>query len=366
MSVRKLYEHFEKEFGLEIFSLQDEFTKQDIDLWLPCVPKVFPIMGLSSFGYSKAFKLAFKQINSDLLHIHGLWMYPQLSAGRQAIRKQFPLIVSPRGMLDSWALKNSFWKKRVVSWLWQNEILKYASCIHALCESEYNSIRAYGLTNPVAIIPNGIDSQDNERKYLPPWGKHLIPAKKILLFIGRIHHKKGMENLIKAWSKVRYSDWCLVIAGWNQGGHEQYLKKIVADQKLKSDIFFIGPVFGDKKIACLQNADAFILPSFSEGLPMSVLEAWSYNLPVIMTKECNIPEGFLNKAAIEIQPNPNSIAKILKEFFALPEDERKRIGQNGFQLVKQKFTWPKIAEQMINVYKWCLGLSDTPHCIKLD
>ena len=270
-------------------------------------------------------------------------------------------------MLDPWALKNSAWKKKIAGWLYENRNLRSAACIHALCESEYQSIRAYGLKNPVAIIPNGVDlPSPTDTKVTPPWEPRVDGDKKVILFLGRIHPKKGLVNLVKAWSKVKPKDWILAIAGWDQGGHEIQLKELVAEFGLTEDVIFLGPVFNDLKQACFQNASAFILPSFSEGLPMSVLEAWSYGLPVLMTKFCNIPEGFEANAAIEIQPEPDSIAEGLKNFLNLHESVRKQIGQNGLELVKNKFTWPKIAVEMIDVYKWILGQGEKPDCVRLN
>ena len=99
---------------------------------------------------------------------------------------------------------------------------------------------------------------------------------------------------------------------------------------------------------------------------MSVLEAWSYGLPVIMTEYCNIPEGFAANAAMEIQPEADSITEGLKRFIALSASEQKIMGLNGLKLVKNRFTWPKIGSRMIEVYKWILGQDDMPDCVNLD
>lgn len=127
-----------------------------------------------------------------------------------------------------------------------------------------------------------------------------------------------------------------------------------------------GPVFDDAKKACFQNADAFVLPSFSEGLPMSILEAWSYLLPVLMTAECNIPEGFQAGAAVEVRPEVGSVADGLRSFLSLSAAERKNMGLRGRSLVEAKFSWPQIAGQMLEVYKWVLGQGPQPDCVRLN
>lgn len=99
---------------------------------------------------------------------------------------------------------------------------------------------------------------------------------------------------------------------------------------------------------------------------MSVLEAWSYSLPVVMTSECNIPEGFGAAAAIEIRPQADSIADGVKRLLSMPDAERRQMGANGRDLVAAKFAWPRIAAQMIDVYKWVLGQGPQPACVRLD
>lgn len=332
-----------------------------------------PRIRSGAFGFSIQFISRILCWQPAIVHAHGLWMYPGIAARIAAAKAQIPLIISPHGMLDPWALKNSAWKKKIAGWLYENRNLRSAACIHALCESEYQSIRAYGLKNPVCIIPNGVDLPGStETQMAPPWEPQVGTDKHVMLFLGRIHLKKGLENLIRAWGILKNTklaelkQWHLVIAGWSQGGHEEELKHLVNELNLEADVTFSGPLYDTQKDAALRAAKAFVLPSFSEGLPMAVLEAWSYGLPVLMTKFCNIPDGFEAKAAVEIQPQPDSIAEGLKEFVALSTDQQKQIGQNGLELVEDRFAWPRIAAQMIDVYKWVLGQGDRPDCIRLN
>jgi poly(glycerol-phosphate) alpha-glucosyltransferase len=125
-------------------------------------------------------------------------------------------------------------------------------------------------------------------------------------------------------------------------------------------------LYDTAKDAALRAAKAFILPSFSEGLPMAVLEAWAYGLPVIMTRECNIPDGFEAGAALDVRADVESITEGLKSFVALSGGARERMGRNGLELVKSRYSWPKIAARMIDVYKWVLGQSDKPDCVRLN
>jgi len=203
-------------------------------------------------------------------------------------------------------------------------------------------------------------------------------GKKRLLFLGRIHPKKGLVGALRAWadiqnpkSKIQNSkQWQFVIAGWDQGGHETELKALCGELGLKvfsfqgsvfsreeADVIFQGPAFGGEKEALLRSAAAFVLPSLSEGLPMSVLEAWAYGMPVVMTPECNLPEGFACQAALEIRNGGigNANWERLQALLDMSDSDRIEMGRRGRRLVEEKFTWPKVAAQMKALYEEILG-----------
>jgi poly(glycerol-phosphate) alpha-glucosyltransferase len=156
-------------------------------------------------------------------------------------------------------------------------------------------------------------------------------------------------------------NWILAIAGWGRGAYEQKLRELAAG----SSVVFVGAQFGVAKNACYRACDAFILPSLSEGLPMAVLEAWAHAKPVLMTPECNLPEGFDSEAAIQIGTTPEQIAAGLKQLAEMSDDDRRAMGACGRTLVATKFSWPRIGEQMRSVYEWILGGGPTPDTVRL-
>ena len=367
-----------------IRALTAEYRKQQLDCVVAGIadpsgaPPEFPadwpvlagrITGPAAFGYSPDLACQLRPYVSkdSVIHVHGLWMYPGWLARMLAGVTGSVRIISPHGMLAPWALQNSRWKKRLAACAFERQNLRTALCLHALCAAEADNIRDCGLQNPVAIIPNGIDiptsSKDKGEQQMPAWAVPGGQDRKILLYLGRIHPKKGLVNLLKAWREAKTAEWVLAIAGWQEGGHQDDLQKLAAELGLQSSVIFPGPQFGEAKSACYRECDAFILPSLSEGLPMVVLEAWSHGKPVLITPECNLMEGFTAHAALRIEPKVVSIAEGLKRLFEMSDIELQTMGQRGLALVKDRFTWPKIAIQMQAVYAWARGEGPSPECL---
>jgi poly(glycerol-phosphate) alpha-glucosyltransferase len=196
----------------------------------------------------------------------------------------------------------------------------------------------------------------------------------MLLYLGRLHSKKNLSALLDAWKTLHRSKagnqgsekWVLAVAGWDQGGYEALLKKKAHDLEVENSVLFLGPMFGDDKAAVYQKATAFVLPSLSEGLPMAVLEAWANGKPVLMTPECNLPEGFATDAAVKIDTTANGIAKGLVQLIEMSDSDCAAMGERGRTLVAEKFSWPRVGEQMRSVYEWVLGGGPPPETVRVD
>ena len=416
--------------GVSVYGLRDQNWGRDEEAWEPLSARAFSFVGPRALAWSPDMDATLGEALPDLIALQGLWQYSSIATRRQWRRNGTPYVISPRGMLDKWALANSRWKKVLAAWVFENAVLRDAACLHALCESEADAMRAYGLRQRIEVVPNGVnlpemgnaehprDSAESkgEINVWPGEGNHseaeqrrnagkVEEGKKRLLFLGRIHPKKGLVGALRAWAELRNSpsairdsaEWQFVIAGWDQGGHEAELKALCNELGLRmvdrwalmeeqnspatsysppvtapdvplldsgrstldsAEVLFFGPAFGEEKETLLRSADAFILPSFSEGLPMSVLEAWSYGLPVVMTPECNLPEGFAKQAALEIRSGEGSFQGSdfsfqhgLRTLLEMSEAQRWEMGTRGRKLVEDRFTWQKVAAQMKEVYE---------------
>lgn len=366
-SVRRLAQTLDElpNTSANILAHNDNYTPQDIGAYAPLLPLAYTVKGPINFGFSPDLSNILAELSPDIVHSQCIWMYLSYANVSHHKRVKTPYMISPRGMLDPWALQFSAWKKKIIGQLFEHRHLRGAACMHALGEPEFQSIRKFGLKNPIAVIPNAIDlPNESLPKIDAPWS--ISTDRKILLFLGRIHPKKGIESLLYALqlSKNFRKDWFVAIAG--ESNHPSYtfqLENLIIELGLASDVQLIGPQFHEQKDACFRNADAFILPSYSEGLPMAVLEAWAYKLPVLMTLACNLPEGFVREAALEVSTVPLELSDKLDEFSLLSKERLDQMGNNGFALVLEKFTWTQVAYQMKSVYDWVLGGGQRPDCI---
>ncbi|MBB3700965.1 glycosyltransferase [Flammeovirga yaeyamensis] len=341
---------------LSLLTHNDKYSEDDINTYGDIPMPIYDVFGPNNLGFSKNISKKIKDVSPTLIHQQCIWMYLSYAVLKTKRKFKTKTIITPRGMLDPWAVNNSKLKKRIIGFLYENENLRNADCFHALCLSEYESIRSFGLKNPVAIIPNGINlPKIQNRSFDDNWK---INTKKAMTFIGRIHPKKGVKELVEALYILKKNksslldNWTIYICGWDQNGHIHELQDLTKKYKLEEDIVFLGSVYGDKKDSILFHSQSFILPSFSEGLPMSILEAWSFKLPVLMTEECNLSIGFHKKTSYKISNDPPTLAKQLDIFGKVSDSELIEFGNNAFNLVKENYTWEKIADMTNKMYQW--------------
>lgn len=313
-------------------------------------------IGPSNFCYSPTQKKIMLNNSIDIVHQHGHWMYQ--SVINLDLRKTLS-IISSHGMLDRWALNNNYLKKQIAHMIFEKDNIKKAKKLIALNTSEADTIIDFCNQNKVEIIPNGVDIPEVYKcksfciNEIEKMHKGLnLENKRVFLFLGRIHAKKGIFELIESWKKCNMNapfknNNILVVAGWGDEFDEVNLKKsIMNDDNIK----FIGKVDRETRELCYSVCDIFVLPSYSEGLPMTVLEAWAYKKPVAITKECNLSDEIQYGAGIHINNSVNILMSQLLELSNVDEKELINIGEYGFNLVKRKYSWSVISAQYNELY----------------
>ena len=293
----------------------------------------------------------------DGVHVHGLWEQSTAISARAARRSCTPYVLSAHGMLDRWALNHKRFKKMVYAALSERNNVRRAACLHALTHAEAQDYRRFGATQPVAVIPNGVAvpaTSDGELFF----GRFpSLRQKRIVLFLSRLHSKKGLDILAQAWGAVskQHPDAHLVLAGPDFEDTQAAVEKSLAALGASQSVLFAGMLDHQAKWSALGAAECFVLPSYSEGLSVATLEAMGSGLPVIITHQCNLPEVSKFGAGWTIQPDAKQLAQALTDMLSNSQSTNRSIGENGRRLVKQNYSWPLIGRQMSEVYAWVLG-----------
>lgn len=287
---------------------------------------------------------------ADVLHGHGLYVGTNYIFGREARRQKKPLVYHVHGMFEPYILQRSRWKKQLVHWLFEHENFRQVRLWRALTSKEADQIRAGGIRQPIVVAPNGLNLADFVKPPgLPaaidtPLVRNLHKTVPRVLFLGRIHPKKGLDLLLPAWARLRNltKDWQLVIAGPDEQGYLAKIQELARSLAVSDQVVFTGSVTGEAKLRLLHSADLFVLPSYSEGFSMSLLEAMAGGRPVIATRACNFPGISSAQAGWECEPVVDSLTEALRIALRSSESERQERGQNGHRLVATQYAWPAI------------------------
>lgn len=341
-------------------------------------PLPFDVAGLSHHAYAHEFAhwpvlsrlylsrsleqaLASLARRGAIFHSHGLWSMPNIIAARVATSQRRPLIMSPRGMLADAALRFSPLKKTIFSAVAQRRALTSATCFHATSTQEYEEIRAFGLTQPVAIIPNGIAVPSPVDV-----GSLRSGPQRTVLYLGRLHPKKGLEQLLLAWSILadEAPSWHLRIVGPSESDYLEKLKTLSNRLALKR-VSFRGEVYGEEREIEYSRANIFVLPTLNENFGMVVAEALARELPVICSKGAPWAGLLEQKCGWWVESDSGSLAAAMRKAFALPDQELKQMGSRGREWMERDFSWHRVACELRDVYQWQLGGVVLPSSIRL-
>jgi glycosyltransferase involved in cell wall biosynthesis len=321
-----------------------------VELWTADpLPPLFPGLAVRhiSAGRLTAELLAVcADERSLIIHDHGVWLPWNHSVATAARRAGVPRVVSPRGMLEPWAMQHRRWKKKLAWGLYQRRDLHTAALLHATAAQEAESLRALGLLGPIMIAPNGVELQEEA-----PAGHRTDLPLHTIFFLSRIHPKKGLLDLVTAWDRIRAPGWQVIVAGPDEEGHLAEVQRAVARAGLSSAFHFAGPLAGDAKMAAYRSADLFVLPSYSENFGLVVAEALSAGLPVVTTQGTPWKELVTEHCGWWVSPGPASLEEALREAMERTPGERRAMGQRGRRLIETRYAWPAIAQQMILEYQ---------------
>ncbi len=298
----------------------------------------------------------------DLVHTNAIFSYAVLPAYWACQQQRVPYVIAPRGMLEPWALSYKAWKKRFYYTFLEKPALQHASAVQMLASTEAERTKPLNLNAPLIIVPNGIHIQDFEFLVEPELFYQKFPAtrnKTLILFLGRVDPKKGLDLLAVAFAKVhaQFSQTHLIVAGPDNIGFLPTAQGYFTQSGCLNAVTFTGMLTGSLKYAALAAVTVYVAPSYSEGFSMSVLEGMASGLPCVITSGCNFPEAA--EAAYVVNIDADEIADALIQCLKHPQ-RAKAIGDRARQLIFEKYTWDRIASTLIEVYTAILKKQSIP------
>ncbi|MDI3543787.1 MAG: hypothetical protein PWQ28_68 [Candidatus Woesearchaeota archaeon] len=288
----------------------------------------------------------------DIVHLNEFRSFLHIIVGKDCRKFNVPYVVSGHGGVPR--IVSKFFAKWLFDILFSKSLVRNASACHALTKYEEKQYRDFfGIEkDKIKIIPNGIDLPKNTKKD-PSFLRtkfNISPNNKNIIFLGRLNYEKGVDILLDSFSILvkQKPKTNLIIAGPDDGSLKDVKRKI-AEYDLEKNVFLVGPVYSDDKTQLFLNSDIFVLSSRGEGLPMTVLEAASFSLPLVCSKECRIPEISEYDAGFETSLNPLEISE--KLLFLLDNPNEAEIkGKNALRMVKERFSWDKVIDDFLDLY----------------
>ena len=305
--------------------------------------------------YFSAKKLL-NDLSADVVHINGCWQPQLLFFQRAAQSLRIPVVLSPHGMLEPWIVKRHYWtRKWPAIQLYQRGLVKRANYLHATADTEKDNLLRLGWNPRIAVIPNAVNIEELPLK--DNWS-----LKRRIVFMSRLHFKKGIELLLEALSHLKpYLDgYEVIIAGEGEPDYVETLKKAAISFGLSEFVKFVGGVYGAEKVCLLQSADFFVLPTYSENFGIVVAEALACGTPVITTHGTPWRELEENECGWYIPIGANAMEETLKKAISVKEKNLERMGRNGRYLVESSFSSQGVALRFLQLYKDFLG-KDSNH-----
>ncbi len=342
--------HEVRVFGLE----STAWAEGDKDCWRGAPAEAFQVRGRPrSFGYAPDLVRALTRFDPDIVHLHGLWMYPALAVWRWHRRTGKPYVYSAHGMMSPVALAFSAWKKRIARDLFQDAALARAAILHATTEAEAEDFRRFGLQNRIAVVPLGI--------HVTPVPVVLTEPFRRVLSLGRFHPQKGLDRLIEAWSRLedQFPGWALDLVGPDEGGYMAELQNLAYRLNLQR-VTIRPPLHGTERDACMAAAKLFVLPTRGENFALTVPESLMMETPVIATHGAPWSGLVREGCGWWIEHGVEPLVNALEEAMRLTDEQRRTLGQRGRAWMLRDYAWASVADKMLGVYQDAIQTSAEP------
>lgn len=300
-------------------------------------------------------KIAHLAAENDLIHIHSLWHYPGYAAAQQARKYETPTLISPRGTLQGWSLRQKRLKKAIYTHFIQRRLMSAASACHALTDTERSELEAFGVHSRIRVCPNGVTcpplSPNDGRLFRSEFSQ--LGDSPFILFLGRLHPKKGVDLLLRAFLAVVRDlpeGTALVLAGPDDSGLVQQLQRQAQQSGFADRVFFTGLLDDTLKFSAMRAARFLVHPSHSEGLSLVSLEALAAGLPMVVSKRCNLDDVH-GRIGLVVEPSQDELRSALLKLGRDTSDSRlQQMAVKARAEAESTYAWDKIACSMENIY----------------
>ena len=294
-----------------------------------------------------------KELRPNVVHINGCWQPQLLFFQRAAQSLRIPVVLSPHGMLEPWIVKRHYWtRKWPAIQLYQRGLVKQADCLHATADTEKDNLLRLGWNPRIAVIPNAVNIEELPIK--DNWS-----LKRKIVFMSRLHVKKGIELLLEALSHLKpdLDGYEVIIAGEGEPDYVDTLKKAAISFGLSEVVKLVGGVYGAEKVSLLQSADFFVLPTYSENFGIVVAEALACGTPVITTQGTPWKELEDYACGWYIPIGVDALKRTIREAISVTEEKIECMGKNGRKLVEKEYADKTVASSFLEMYR-CLNVVD--------
>lgn len=285
-------------------------------------------------------------VKPDVVHLHGVWNLPLHVDEAECRQRGIPYLIAPRGSLDPWGLSQKTLKKRLALWVYQLRDLNRAAAIHVTSDMEAEYVRAVGFTGRIVTSPNGI----NFPAHLPARNLQ-ADGKRRFLFLSRISPKKGLLELVRAWSRIKHDGWLLEIVGNDSEGYWKVIEDEINSLGCWESILKVPALDDVHKWEAYARADVFVLPTYTENFGIVVAEALYAGVPVITTKGAPWNGLVSNNAGWWIDIGVEPLVSAMKDAMEVGDVALAEMGRRGGEYVRRSFDWRQIANAMIDDYR---------------
>jgi glycosyltransferase involved in cell wall biosynthesis len=296
--------------------------------------------------------------SADIVHVHALWEEIQHRAAKLSRKIGKPYLFTPHGMLDRWSLSQSRLKKQIYLALRLRCDLSRASALHYADETERDLAAGVGISTPTLVEKHVVDL--SEFQVLPSSGQFRkqhpqLGDKPIVLFLSRVHPKKGLDLLIPAFARLKSKDAQLVLAGPAEAEYQSHLTELAKQHGVLDRTLFTGMLYGRDRVAAMVDASVFVLPSHQENFGIVVIEALAAGTPVIISDQVNIHQQISDAQLGQVVPvDVNAITNAIDRY--LTDDAlRAQTAGRARPFVWQNYDREQIARHWVGHYERLTG-----------